>query len=412
MLIKLAFFNLWRNSRRTLLTLSAMVISAAMLILALGIFSGMFADMLASTTELYHGHIVISKRGYQDKRDLYTNFSADSKTLNLLKKQPYIQGISTRLRVFGLLSHREETRPAELLGVEFSHEAQVTTLKQKLIAGRFPDNFRPDEGIIGSTLARRLKIAPGQQLVFVTQAADGSIGNALFTVCGIFSSGDQIRDASLALVDQRWLQELMALPAVVHEIALRIDQPLLAADQATVLQKLLDSELTLGVLDVMDWGELLPQMQEAIASYDISRMILVLILYSAAGVGVLNTFYMSVMERSHEFGILLAIGMPPTRLRHLVLLESLILSVISVSCALLLGGILTMYMQQVGIDLSDQMGAVTYAGGTIAPHLRAVHELGNYMLPAISLLMVSLLASYFPARRASNLQPVDVIRGL
>ncbi|MCD6526752.1 MAG: ABC transporter permease [Desulfuromonas sp.] len=411
MLIKLAFFNLWRNSRRTLLTLSAMVISAAMLILALGIFSGMFADMLASTTEQYHGHIVISKKGYQDKRDLYLHFPVTAeptqKLMQTLKQQTQVRGISTRLRSFGLLSHGNESRPAELLGVEFAAEADVTTLRHKLIAGHYPDGSRRDEGIIGSTLARRLNIQPGQQLVFVTQAADGSIGNDLLHVSGIFTSGDQLRDGSLVLVDQCWLRELMVLPDVVHEIALRVEQPLLAADLATQLQTRLGPNY-----EVLDWGKLLPQMQEVIASYDVSRMILVLILYSAAGLGVLNTFYMSVMERSHEFGILLATGMPPAQLRRLVLLESLILGLIATCCALVLGGALTLYMEQVGIDLSDSISAVTYAGGTIAPRLRAVHEWGNYWLPAVCLLAVSLLASYLPARRASKLQPVDVIRGL
>lgn len=407
MLIKLAFFNLWRNSRRTQLTLSAMVISAAMLILALGIFSGMFADMLSSTTEQYHGHIVISKRGYQDKRDLYRYFPADPQLIQQLSDVPQILGISTRVRSFGLLSHTDESRPAELLGVDFTAEAGVTTLKQKLVAGHYPDGRRSDEGLIGSALARRLKVSPGQTLVFVTQAADGSIGNALLHISGIFTSGDQLRDNSLTLVNQQWLKELMVLPDVIHEISLRIDQPLLAGDLASVLQHQHGTDY-----EVLDWGKLMPQMQEAIASYDVSRMILVIILYSAAGLGVLNTFYMSVMERTQEFGILLATGMPPAQLRGLVLLESLILGLIALACSLTIGGALTVYMQQVGIDLSEQMSAVTYAGGTIAPRLRAVHELGNYLLPSLCLLAISLLASYFPARRASKLHPVDVIRGL
>jgi ABC-type antimicrobial peptide transport system permease subunit len=153
-------------------------------------------------------------------------------------------------------------------------------------------------------------------------------------------------------------------------------------------------------------------MQEVIASYDISRLIFVAILYSAAALGVLNTFYMAVLERATEFGVLLALGMSPRRLRWLVVLESLLLGALALVGALLLGGALTWWMSHYGIDLSNQLSAVTYAGGTIPPRLHAVHDWNNYLIPSLCLLLVSIAASYLPARRASRLQPVDVLRRL
>jgi ABC-type lipoprotein release transport system permease subunit len=407
MLIKLAFLNLGRNRRRTLLTLSSLVISAAMLILSLGIFSGMFDDMLSSATDNYTGHITISRPDYQQEHDLYLNFSPTPALLEQLQHTPGITGLSERLRAFGLLSGQDQSRPAELLGVDFAQEPQVTTLNKKLIAGTFPSSSAAGQGVIGSALARRLNVAVGDELVLVSQAADGSIANALLTISGIFDSGDQLLNTRLALVDLHWLQTTMALPGKVHEIVLRCQQPLKAATLAATLQQQLgDTE------EVLDWGKRLPQMQEVIASYDISRLIFVAILYSAAALGVLNTFYMAVLERATEFGVLLALGMSPRRLRWLVVLESLLLGALALVGALLLGGALTWWMSHYGIDLSNQLSAVTYAGGTIPPRLHAVHDWNNYLIPSLCLLLVSIAASYLPARRASRLQPVDVLRRL
>ncbi|MBN2646005.1 MAG: ABC transporter permease [Desulfuromonadaceae bacterium] len=410
MLLKLAYFNLWRNPRRTLLTLSALVVSAALLILALGIFSGMMADILSSATEQYRGHIVVSRPGYQSSRDLFLTFDQHSADWTLWQ-QPGISALAPRLRAFALLSGVEDSQPAELLGVDVDREPLVTRLLPAV---------QPVGGVavsgrawVGEQLARRLKVGVGDELVVMTQAADGSLANDLLTVAGLFNSGDTGRDRRLLLVELTWLQGLMVLPGRIHELAMRVERPLYAAQLARQLQEQLPTHAPAkGVaLEVDDWGRLLPQMQEAIASYDVSRAILVLILYSAAALGVLNTFYMSVLERSYEFGMLLATGMRPRRLKNLILLESLLLGSLASLLALLFGGALTHYMAESGIDLSDSIGPITYAGGSLPPRLHAVHEVGNYLIPLAGLLLVSLVASYLPARRAARLQPADVLRG-
>lgn len=404
MLWQLALRNLWRNRRRTLLTLSAMVISSALLILCLGIFSGMLKDMLASATEQYFGHIVISSAGYQDDRDMFANFAAD-KNLQQLLQRPQVQGFSPRLRSFGLLSHQQNSSPVELLGVLPDQERQVTSLQQNLIAGTYLPATDNHGALLGEGLARRLGVTIGDMLVFVTQAADGSIGNDLLQVRGIFATGDQGHDNGLALVPLLWLQQLLTLPGTLHEISLRIATPFQAAQLAAQLR----SQLPAG-LEILDWGAMLPEMREVVASYDVSRMIIVVILYIATGLGILNTFFMSVLERTREFGVLMAIGMRPGQVRALVLLETLSMGVLSLVCGVALGVLMSLYMAHVGIDLSGSLTPITYAGGTILPRLHAVLELSNILIPAITLLLVCLLAGFLPANRAARMQPVVAIR--
>ena len=404
MLWRLALRNIWRNRRRTLLTLSAMIISSSLLILALGIFSGMLRDMLASATEQYFGHLLISASGYQDKRDLYTNFTADRQLDELLADRR-ILGYSKRLRSFGLLSHDRNSTPAELLGVIPAQEQTVTNLQQHLVAGHYLQGQDDHGALLGEGLARRLGVVPGDQLVYVTQAADGSIGNDLLRVEGVFATGDQEHDNSLVLVSLPWLQQLLVLPGRLHEIAIKIAEPLQAATVARQLKPRLPAGL-----EILDWGALLPEMREVVASFDVSRMIVVTILYIATGLGILNTFFMSVMERTREFGVLMAIGMRPGQVRLLVLLETLVMGGLALFCGAFFGILLSLYMQEVGIDLSGSLTPITYAGGTILPRLHAVLEVGNVLLPSFALLLVSLLAGFLPANRAARMQPVVAIR--
>ena len=405
MLVSLAFRNLWRNSRRTLLTLSAMVVSSSLLILALGVFSGMFADMLASATEQYYGHLVISARGYQDDRDMFADFSDYAALAGNLRKRPEVRGVSPRLRAFGLVAHADSTYPAELLGVQPAQEQQVTSFSRQLVAGRYLDETETAGALIGAGLAKKLGVQPGDELVFLTQAADGSIGNDLLTVTGIFETGSGNRDNALVLVNLPWLQKLTVLPDRIHELAITILEPMRAGELAAPMQ----TKLPAG-LEVLTWGQLLPEMQEVIASYNVSRLILVAILYAATGLGILNTIFMSVMERTREFGILMAMGMKPRSVQNLVLLETLAMGVVSMTLGVAAGLAMTLYMERVGVDLSPYLSAVTYAGGTILPRLSAAFEADNVTIPAFALLLVSLAAGYFPARRAARLQPIEAIR--
>lgn len=406
MMLHLALRNLGSNRRRSLLTISSMVVSSALLILILGVFSGMLDDVVGSATEQYHGHMAVSRVGYQNQRNLFSTFDSYLDILEALRAQPEVLGASPRLRAFGLVSHQDTTCSVEMLGVIPSEEQQVTNFSKHVIDGRYITAEELDGALIGQTLAGRLGVSVGDELVFLSQAADGSIANAMLRIEGFFETLDPAYESRLLLVNLSWLQDIMVMNENIHEIAVSLADPMNADQIAQNMQIPLPEDLT-----IEDWGSLIPEMRQVVTAFESLRIIITVIFYLAAGLGILNTFFMSVYERTRELGILLAIGMRPWQICRMILVEALLMSIVGLIIGTCLGLMLTLYMMNVGFDLSAYITPVTYAGGIISPKLKAVLSVQNFMLPAILLMAVSLLAGFLPAKRASQLSPTNAIRG-
>ncbi len=405
MLISMCIRNILRNKRRSILTVSAMVFASSLLLLGMGISAGKMHDMLASATEQYHGHLVISQKGYQARRSMYVHFKPSEEITRKILSAPGVTGVSPRLRGFGLLSYEEAAMPVEILGIEPEKEANVTTLQQKLTAGNGFDKSR-DGVLIGKKLAEKLKAGPGDKLALVSTGSDGSIANELLTVKGIFATENTRNDTALILVPLAFLQDFLVLPESIHEFSVSMKDPM----EASILAETLAAELP-DNFETMDWGRFLPEIRDAIAISHVSNIIILAIFYLATGLCVFNTVYMSVMERTREFGVLMALGSRPWHIRKMILTETFIMGGISVFFGTLLGFAMNYYMQIHGINMSGHVAPITYGGGTILPVVHAVIEPLPQILAAALLIVVCLVSGFFPANKAAGLVPVDVIQG-
>ncbi|WP_415718954.1 ABC transporter permease [Maridesulfovibrio sp.] len=405
LLVSLALRNIMRNKRRSFLTISAMVLSSAMLLLAIGVSAGKMQDMLASATDQYYGHIIISGKNYQKRRSIFTNFQLGPEQLKTLAGLDFVKGYSPRLRGFGLLCRKENSLPVEALGIRPEMEKNVTVLQDSLIAGKQLGDDH--EGVLlGEGLARKLGVCPGDDLAFVSGASDGSIGNGILFIKGIFRTGNFRNDNELILVNLDWLQSILVLPGTVHSLALSVQDPMQAKLIAAKLQPLFGDKF-----EVLDWSAFLPEIRDAIAISYVTNIIVMTIFYLATGLGIFNTFYMSVMERSYEFGVLMALGTRPWQIRVIVLLETFFMGMIAVTLGVCLGLSMNYYLQKVGIDLSGNVEPITYAGGTILPKIHASIDFSYQISAACLLLFVCIAAGFLPANRAAKLNPVQVIRG-
>lgn len=407
-LLRIGWRNLWRNPRRTVITSLAMAIGMVMLAFVLSIMAGMQRDMIDRGTELMLGHLQIHGEGYRPDRSIFDTIPGDGRELaERLLDMESIFGASPRVGTFGLMSAGSKSLGAEIVGVDRDAESQVTTLGRKVTSGDLP--ARDERTIaIGDLAAATLGVALGDEIVVITQAADGSLGNELFRLSGTFRTGLELVDGGVAILDLGAAQDLLALPRdKVHEIAVRTTAPAEARGVAAALRR----ELGVAGLDIEPWQTLAPELSSWVAMSDSWLWIMYAIVFALAAISVLNTMLMAVFERMREFGVLAAIGMRPAAVIGMVLVEVAALALVSLLAALLLGAPLLHFVVGRGLDLSSLTGGFSLSGVAVGPILRGAWVFSEFAVAAALLVACALLAGLWPAGRAARADPARLTRG-
>ncbi len=289
-------------------------------------------------------------------------------------------------------------------------EAKVRGLDQDIVEGAWLPTAAAQKVVLGVDLADSLDAKLGDELVVVTSAADGSMGNALYTVGGILKTGSVFIDKSGAFLHRDDAQELFALEGRVHEIVV------LAEDKAhidpvadavkTAMAKPADEAGEGGVL-VRSWAEVSPSSYQLITMQDAIGLLLSFLIFGLAGLGILNTMLMSVFERTRELGVLIALGLKPRQVLSVILLETLLLTVIAMVVGLLLGGLLDWYLVTYGINWGTEF---EFSGIRIPARMMGVVRPEGIVTVVLSLFFISFFASLWPAARAARLHPVVAMR--
>jgi len=407
LLWKLGYRNLWRNRRRTILTMSAIGIAASMVILMLSIYEGMLWDMIESATDLYHGHVKITAEHYLDQRQIHLTLPQDG-LYETVKKDLRVRGISGRVRGFALLSSGEgagsHTQPAELLGIDPGGERTVTRLYEHVLEGVFLSGQDSKDILLSKGLAKRLDAKIGGEIVAMGQGADGSIAADIFHVAGIIETNDPIRDVTLAVVGRKTLQDMLVLDGQVHEWAVSLRRPLGAKDWA--------QEFRTGVqgVEVSSWYDFLPQMIQILDIWNAMKYVFALIFYFAVILVAANTMYMTFFERIREFGIMEALGLRVRRLALMIIIEGFLMSAISGIIGGIAGFLMSLYMSDHPIDLSMFFSEISFAGAAFQPRLRCYMLAENIVMPVIMVIGLGMLIALFPAWRLKRLHPVDALK--
>jgi ABC-type lipoprotein release transport system permease subunit len=413
--MKLGWRNLGRNKRRTIITAVGLGCGYFAVVFMVGWAEGLKAEMVENGTGLLTGQIQIHSEEYRPERSLYDTIGgaqgADVEALlAAVTADPAVAAASPRVYAGGLISSGASTSAGMLLGIHPELEPRVSRILTGLTAGRLP-NPGVNELLLGSEMARQLEVAPGGEVVVVAPAADGSMGNDLFVVSGIFRSGLSEVDASHALLPLDSLQRLLALvPSRVHEIAVATRDPWLAPEAATRLERAL-SPLGLA-LEIEPWTRLQPEMLDYITLLDSWYWIILVIVFTIALFGVANTMLMATFERRREFAVMLALGTTPLHVVSTVVWEALALGVLSLLAGALLTFPLMLWWSQSPPDLSFLYGDITMFGALMRPVLRVEIEPAPSLWSAGALLLTALVAAIYPAAYAARTPPADTLSGL
>jgi len=366
-----------------------------------GLMDGLMQHAVSNATNLVVGEVQVHAQGYLADHSIYKALNEPDLILQAAKQKNV--AAAPRRYGYGLVAVGTKSAGARFWGVEPASERTTFDLAQHLQEGRFLSETTQRGVVLGQKLARSLQAQIGSEIVVVVQAADGSLGNDLYTVTGILKAAGDSIDRNAALIHAADFVELFVSGERIHEVALN-SRGMVSPEGLTALLSIAAPEE-----EIKSWRQLMPEVSDMINLFDAFIWIFGLIFLLAAGMGVMNTMLMATYERIREFGILKALGATPWGIIRDVAAEALVLAVLGTALGTILGLSGSYYLQEVGLDLSIFAGTYSVGGVAFDPIWRATISPKMVFIPVVLMLIIGLVASLYPAALAARLDPVKAI---
>jgi putative ABC transport system permease protein len=407
MLVKMAWRNIWRNPRRTLLTISAIAFACLLLVFMLSFQFGSYDAMINASVKIHTGHLQVQAKGYKENQQMRSVVSNPTAVEDILSKIHGVEAFTPRANAFSMVSSNERTNGVIVIGIDPEKEARVSTLKKLIRKGRYLTETDTDRILVGRLLANSLQVDLEDELTVLGQGLDGSVAAAVFRVAGIFSSGIDDLDRSTVHIPLKYFQEIYSMGRAVHEVTVVCgnlgDLPVSKQAVVSEINKLDETPS----LTALDWEELMPGLSQGIFMDLVSGLITYFILIMVVAFSILNTFVMAILERTREFGMLMAIGTTPGRLTRMVLMESTLMTLIGIASGIAMGCLVTLYFQAHGINIAGASEILRQYGisGSLYPKLSLLSaSIGPGMV-----LVITFFAALYPALRIKRLRPVEAM---
>ncbi|WP_233252402.1 ABC transporter permease [Saccharospirillum sp. MSK14-1] len=409
-MFKLALRNILRSRRRTLLTLLSLGGGYLLTALQLSVTEGSYDQMLSTYTRDTTGHVQITAEGYVETPRLYDSLSLNDADLSELEAQPNVVAVTPRIESSALAYGETKSFPVDVVGIDPQREAGLSFLADKLRAGTYltdqPDTDGYFAAMIGAQVARQLSVGVGDELVLVSQGADGSLANDLYRVSAIVGTIDSAESRRVVL-PLRAAQQFYAMPGKVHRLIVLGRDYRRAPQLAEQLDGWAGQHWDDTDVGATSWQVVAADFYRTMEADKSGGQVTMVILIFLVCVGVLNTILMSVMERTGEFGVLKAIGTSPGRLFRLIMLEAGLLAILACLLALILVLPINAWFTWVGLEIEP----IEFSGVLFT---RYAGQMSFYVFaqPALLIVVATLIAALWPAWRAARLVPVEAMRRL
>ncbi len=442
--LKIAWRDIIRQRARSWLTIGAITFCTAVLLVTMAFARGSHQQMIQSGVSMFPGHFQLQVMGYQDDPALSKCFELPEKFIKELSADERVRGVSPRIVSQGLANSADKDRTAGALmvGVRPGLERKTTKLAGNVNRGDF---FKPGEkgvAVVGKTMGENLGVLPGEELRIFTQTLYGSMEMDGYTVSGYVFAGDPEMDRSLVLLPLEDTQSLLQMDAgnLVNHVAVVLESPRffedvfastkgmlfelnapryteIAQQNASILESPFDHSSFTKARYIMHrpdlevlvgWRELVPELVEFVFLDNAGAVLYVAILVIVVAFVILLTVLMSVLERTREFGVMLAIGTRPKRVFRMIMIEAFLLALVGIVLGLLLGSIPAYYYSVHPIDISAYAEMARQFG--MEPSISTIVLPVMYPAAAAIIFFITILVSLLPARRASRVEPVEALR--
>ena len=405
--VRIAWRSLWRNSRRTALALAAIGLSVTLVLAYTSILRAYGDWIVATITGPMLGHVQVHAPGWRKDRLMDSTLRDVNRLLADVRSDPAVAGATARVYAPALAARGEEGFAVIVIGLDTRAESGPGRL---LPGSVLPSGER--RALVGRQLGELMGVHTGDTIAVVGQGVDGSLANELFTVTTLVTTPVDLVNRQGILIELGEAQALFAMPGEAHEIVVHSRRP----GDTPALASRLASMPSLSGAEVLDWQTLAPDMVSLVELIDLAGVLVLVLVFIAATAGVANTMLMATFERTREFGMLLALGTRPSRIVTLVLTESLALGTIGALVGSVIGVTLVLITHRTGIDYATLTGGgpteLSFAGLRWSLRFYPTLTALDVIRAAGAVGVTSILASLWPALRASRLEPVRALRGV
>lgn len=402
MISSFAWRNLWRNKLRSFIIIAAVTLGIFAGIFLTAFANGMVDSRIQSIISTEMSHIQIHQPGFLDNDQFSLLIQNADSIARLIRKTPDVVAATRRIIINSMVASAETGTGVRIIGVDFENERKVTDLNSKIFSGKYLDAADRNPVVISERLSQKLKVGLKNKIIITVQDVNKNISGGAFRIVGIFRTDNMMYDEANIFVRGSDLSHLTGLNEhEAHEIAI-----LLNKNETDNIAKSLSDELP--NLEIKSWKQLSPEAGYLVSAMNQYMLIFIIVILIALCFGIINTMLMVIMERIHELGMLMAIGMNKASVFAMIMLETIFLSLTGGIAGLLIGHAAIKYFEKEGINLFFWKEAFSELG--YSSFVYPVIDSATMITTAIFVMIAGIISSLYPAYKALKLNPSEAIR--
>lgn len=402
--LKLAWRNIWRNKRRTLITMASIVVAVLLSAVMRSMQEGQYNDMIESTVGTFSGYIQVHANGYWENKTLENSFRATDSLLQKMRHPDGVTAVVPRIESFALGAGKQQSRPVMVMGIDIKAEQYLSNPKKRLQKGSYFESNNERAVLVGRDVLQRLNMQVGDSLVLLGRGFRGMSATGLYPIKGTVSFPNPEMNKNLVILPLQTAQHFLAAEGRLTTVAFTVENPGHITPTIEKLKNMLSDEF-----EVMSWREMMPSLVQSIEADRGSGYIILGVLYMVVGFGILGTVLMMVTERTYEFGIMLSVGTPRGKLARILGIEILFIAMLGSAIGILISLPIAWYFHLNPIQLTGDMAAVTESYG-LQPIIPFSVDPSIFLSQALIIFVITLLFSLIPIFNASKLNPVEAMR--
>jgi putative ABC transport system permease protein len=402
--LRLAWRNIWRHRRRTIIVISAIGLTVALMMVYDGMIIGFEQAIYGNAIKVLGGNIQVHAEGYEAKVDQTPLLAIENEgqIITAAKSQPQVLAASRRIKTGGLATSREGAFSVSIVGIEPEEELPVSLIAQHVAEGRYLQTGDLDSVFIGKGLADAMDVKVGDRFTLVGRALHEQMRQRTMTVVGIFDVGMKDVEKTTVYITLGEAQDLYSLTGKATEVAISLQS---LGQEGTVMNALRPS---LTSYEMASWETSFPELKTAVNAKNGIMEIFNIVILVIVGIGILNLLMMAVYERTREIGLLGSLGLRPRQISTLFILEGAGLGVLGIMVGIVLGLIFNSYFASVGLDYSQFTSMSSYIALLNGP-VHSTMGLEKIGQRAVIVLIISVLAAWSPAREAARREPAEAL---